>query len=288
MMAANELLGLGDFQLLLFVGPLLDQQPFGLLLAVGGVIAGVAFHGAAEEFQRARGHLVEKAAVVADQDQGRRAFQEEILQPLGGLDVEVVGGLVEEHEVRLGQQERGQHEAVLLAAAEGLDRLAEVLLAEAQPLEDAGDFVFQVVGVAALDLVLKVIVAVGQAFVLGRIGFLGDGGRDAERLLLQGDEAGQGRLGLVPEGAAALPAGLLFEVARMHGGVQPDRAAVGLFPAGEDPEQGGFAAAVGPGQGDPLAGADLEGHAVQYRLGAEVFADVFDLQEDHQGTGDRS
>ena len=49
MMAADELLGLGDLDLLLFIGPLLDQQPLGLLLPIGGEIAGVTVDRAAEQ-----------------------------------------------------------------------------------------------------------------------------------------------------------------------------------------------------------------------------------------------
>ena len=170
MMAADELLRLGNLDLLLFISPLLDQQPLGLLLPIGGEIAAVALDRAAEQLQRAIGHAVEEAAIMADQEQGRRAFQQEILEPLGGFDVQVVGGLVHEHQVRLGQQEFGQHEAVLLAAAKRLDRLGEAFRAESQAVQHALDLVLQLVGVAALELVLQVVVAVGQLLVLGRIG----------------------------------------------------------------------------------------------------------------------
>ena len=163
---------------------------------------------------------------------------EEIFQPLGGLDIEVIGGLVEEHEVRLGQQQLGQHEAVLLAAAEGLDRLLEGFAAEAQPLEHALDLVLQVVGVEALDFVLEVIVAGGQPLALGRVGFLRQGLGHAERFLLQGDQAGQGRLRFVPERAAGVPARLLFEVAGVDRRVQPGGAAVGLVLAGKNAAAG--------------------------------------------------
>ena len=72
---------------------------------------------AVEKLQRAVGHFVEKIAVVADDDHRRRAFQQKILEPFGGLQIEVVRRLVEDHQVRLGQQQFGQHQAVLLAAA---------------------------------------------------------------------------------------------------------------------------------------------------------------------------
>ena len=61
-----------------------------------------------------------------------------------------------------------------------------------------------------------------------------------------------------------------------------DRAAVGLFLVGEDPHQGGLAGAVGPDQADPLAGAEIERHPVQDRLGAVVLLNAFNLKEDHR------
>ena len=67
----------------------------------------------------------------------------------------------------------------------------------------------------------------------------------------------------------------------MRGGVQADVAAIGLFAAGEDAQQGGFPAAVGAGQTDALARPHLERHPVQERLGAEVLPQPFHAQEDH-------
>ena len=51
---------------------------------------------------------------------------------------------------------------------------------------------------------------------------------------------------------------------------------------GEDPHEGGLAGAVGPDQADPLAGAQLERHPVEDRLGAVVFLDAFNLKENHR------
>ena len=46
--------------------------------------------------------------------------------------------------------------------------------------------------------------------------------------------------------------------------------------------QGGLAGAVGPDQPDPLAGAELERHPVEDRLGAVVLLDAFNLKKDHR------
>ncbi len=123
--AADELLGLGDFLLLLLVGPPLDQQSLGLLPPVGGEVAACSSSTVPRnKLERAVGDPVEEVAVVADHDHRRTACGEEVLEPLGGLDIEMVRRLVQKHQFRLGQEQLQQHEPVLLAAAERLDRLA--------------------------------------------------------------------------------------------------------------------------------------------------------------------
>ncbi len=134
---------------------------------------------------------------MAHQQHGRRAFGQERFEPLGGLDVEVVRRLVQEHHVRLGQQQLGQHEPVLLAAAERLDRLVERFAAETQAVQHAFDLVVEVVGVAALHLVLEVVVAVGQALVFQRIVAMAQLLGHGDQFLFHGHQAGQGTLGLV-------------------------------------------------------------------------------------------
>ena len=101
--SSNEPSGLLDLRLLLLVGPALDQKPLGLLPPVSREVARIALHRAVEQFQRAVCDPVEEIAVVADQDHRRRTLGEEVFQPLGRLDVEVVGGLVQKHQFGLAQ-----------------------------------------------------------------------------------------------------------------------------------------------------------------------------------------
>ena len=236
--AADEVLGLFDLDLLPFVSPLRDQQPLGLLRPVGGEVARVAVDGALEQLQGAVGHAVEEVAVVADQEHGRGALGQERFEPLGGLDIEVVGGLIQEHHVRLGQQQLGQHDPILLAAAERLDGLVERFAAETQPVQDALDLVVQVVGVAALHFVLEVVVAIGKALVLQRVVAAAQLFGDGNQLRFHGHEAGQGALGLVQQRAAGLPLGLLLEIADVQRRMADDRAAVGLLLAWQGSSSG--------------------------------------------------
>ncbi|GMA73839.1 hypothetical protein GCM10025880_02560 [Methylorubrum aminovorans] len=74
---------------------------------------------------------------MADQNQGAGIVAEHLLQQVEGLEVEVVGGLVEHEEVGgLGERPRDQ-QAVALAAREHAHRGARLFGAEKEVLEIA-------------------------------------------------------------------------------------------------------------------------------------------------------
>ena len=51
---------------------------------------------------------VEEVPVVADHDDGALEVQQKVLQPVDGVDVQVVGGLVQQQDVRVAEQRLGQ------------------------------------------------------------------------------------------------------------------------------------------------------------------------------------
>jgi hypothetical protein len=59
---------------------------------------------------------VEKIAVVRDEHEGKRILQQILLQPVAGFEIEVVGGLVEQQQVGLFEQQLGERDAHLPAA----------------------------------------------------------------------------------------------------------------------------------------------------------------------------
>lgn len=63
---------------------------------------------------------VQDVAVVEDSDQGGVARVEHILQPAVGVDIEVIGGLVDQHDVRIGKQHLRQEEPQFPAGATAL------------------------------------------------------------------------------------------------------------------------------------------------------------------------
>ena len=87
------------------------------------------------------GH-VEEVAVVRNQHEGVGIVRQIIFQPVAGFEIEMVGGLVEQQQVGLLQQQLGQREAHLPAAGKLLGLAVPVVLAEAQAVEHRADLRF--------------------------------------------------------------------------------------------------------------------------------------------------
>ena len=96
------------------------------------------------------GDPLEEVAVVGDHDQRAGPAVEEVLEHGQGLDVEVVGRLVEQQHVGLGQQQPQQLEPPPLAAGQVADRAVQPVAGEAEPLAAAGVAVI-VLPVAEVD-----------------------------------------------------------------------------------------------------------------------------------------
>ena len=86
---------------------------------------------------------VEEVAVVRDQHVRVADNREIFFQPVAGFEVEMVGGLVEQQQVRLLQQKLGQRDAHLPAAGKFLGLASPVVFAEAQPGQDLADLHFE-------------------------------------------------------------------------------------------------------------------------------------------------
>jgi len=118
--------------LLLRVLLLLAQLP---QLAVPVVVALVQGQPPAEQLGHLGGQVVEQGAVVGDQDDRAAVRGEELLEPSHRLQIEVVGGLVEEQHVGVAQQEPGEGHALAPAAAQRRQRAGHLGLGEAEPAE---------------------------------------------------------------------------------------------------------------------------------------------------------
>ncbi len=113
----------GEAFVVLLLGLVVEQQllPARLLLGfVLGVSALVLLQLVVDavELDDAVGHAVEERAVVADHEHAAGEFREVVAEPVDRVGVEVVGGLVEQQDARLGEQHAPEHQPRLLASAD--------------------------------------------------------------------------------------------------------------------------------------------------------------------------
>jgi hypothetical protein len=162
-----------------------------------------------------------------------------LFERLQRLDVQVVGGLVEQDQVAGLGEGLGQVHAVALTAREQSHLL---LLVAALEVEGAD------VG-ARVDLALA----------------------DHHHVQAAGDFLPDGFLGV-----EVVPA--LVHEGELHRIAQPDLALVGLLHAGDQLEQGRLAGAVGPDHADDAVGRQLERQALEQDLFAVLLLQVLHLE----------
>ena len=102
-------------------GLFLLAQALLLLLQPRGVIALPGNAVAAVQFQDPAGHVVEKVAVVGDGDDGALVLLQMVLQPGHGLGVQVVGGFIQQQDVRFLEQQPAEGHPAFFTAGEHLD-----------------------------------------------------------------------------------------------------------------------------------------------------------------------
>ena len=177
--------------------------------------------------------LVEKVAVVADDDHRHRLPGQVVFEPFGRRDVEVVGRLVQEHQVGALEQELGEHQPRLLAAGERAGRPVEIGLGEPQPGEDLLDAMIDRVGVLVLEPLVELVVAPGGALAVGLVFGLGHLLGGFLELVLQVDQRGQARLGDVHQRLVGPELGLLPQQADPDSGPDVDLAVLRRLEPGQ-------------------------------------------------------
>ena len=79
-------------------------------------VTGVTQQLATVQLDDDRGHLVQKGAVVGDGDDAAVEVDQQLFEPGNGIEVQMVGRLVEQQHVGLGHQRLGQSHAFFGAA----------------------------------------------------------------------------------------------------------------------------------------------------------------------------
>ena len=240
------------------LGALFLLEPGLALLQPGRIIALVRDAVAAIELQDPLGRVVEEVAVVRDRHHGARKAFEEHFEPLHALGVEVVGGLVEQQHVGLGQQQAAQCDAALFAARE----LADFRVPRRQAQSVGGD----------LELVLGIRACGGddglEARLLGGKGVeigLGVGirGIDFIELGARGKDLAHRFFDALAHGVLGVELRLLRQVADLQARHGQGLALEFFVHAGHDLEQGGLARTVQTQHADLGAGEKAQGNVFE-------------------------
>ena len=242
----------------------------GELLAPLRPRAGKEARAAGLELEHRGADRLEEPAVVRDEHDRGVERHERLLKPLERLDVEVVRRLVEQQQVRVAGERAGKRGARELAAGERLQRAVEVVLVvEAQAAHHRGRAVAPgpAAGVVQARLRARVRVEGGLVAVGHRL-------REARQVLLDGDEVRAAAEDVVAQREVAVARRALVVQGDLAALLEDEVAAVDRRLAGEHPQQRRLAGAVAPGDREPLAALELEGHAPQQRVARDVLAEV--------------
>ena len=127
-------------------------------LGVEAVIAAVKLRLPVAYLNAALGNFVEKPAVVAYRQDCTLEVQQVVLKPLGCVQVEVVGRLVQKENVRVLKDEAGKVHAGLFAAGETVEALREHCGSDVQTVCHAAAVGIHVVAAETAKVVLKSVV----------------------------------------------------------------------------------------------------------------------------------
>ena len=196
---------------------------------------------------------------MGDGQHGAAELEDVLLQPLHAPEVQVVGGLVQQEDVGLLQQQAGQVHPGLFAAGEAVEFLGAHPGGDAQTAADlVGLHVHVVTASHGEGGAEPVVLRQGAS-----VGLFAHGVLQGGHLPLHVQQGGEGRAQHLLHRVARGVAGDLGDEAQLLARGDHDRALVGTQLAREDAEQGGLAAAVAAHDAHALAGVDVEAQAVQ-------------------------
>ena len=268
----DEVLHLGDFLLLVLVGP---QLLFAALLAQHDVLIifyAIIDNPSARDFQRTVRHIIYKGTVVADEHHCPTPLCEQLLQPLNGLNVEVVCRLVEQQHVGSPEQNLGQLNTHAPAAGELPCGALKVGTQESQTHERPLQLGLLTLSTRHEQPLMLVGVAFHESHILLAlvVGALTHLTLQPLYAILQLCRIGEGFLCLLAHGRGVLQVHHLRQVT--YGGVlcRGNGAARWVLQATQYLQQGTLSRPVLAHQGDAVAVVDDEASLGKERLNAEL------------------
>ena len=252
-------------QFLVEFGPLLGFGLEGRLLApqVGFVVARPACQPAAIELDDPRGQLAQEDPVVGNEQDRARMSHQEFFEPGDGVDVEVVGRLVQQQDVGIADQGLGQQHAALHSRREG--RYVGVGI-QGHAGKDRVDLLVQEPAAVDLQCVLDPVEPGPQFLAPFR-------GQTVREVVVLGQHFGpraEAAGDLVKDGAAKRLGDFLGEHGRRQALLPDDLPAVFGRLAVEQSQKRGLAGAVAPQHADPAPPARSRGWHCPRSVGRET------------------
>ena len=251
---------------------LLLREPRGALALERAVVARVGVEPVRLHVHDGAGHRVQELAVVGDEDHRAGERLEPVLEPQHGVEVEVVGRLVQQQQVRPAGQRAPERSAGQLTARERAQQPVQIgVVAEAQTVQGGQGAFTPPVAAGVLEARLRLGVTAECGLVVGA---LGHGLLEVGQLFFDRDQLTGPGQHVLPEAEAEVPRGSLVVQGDLGVLGQHELAEVDRGLARQHPEQRGLARAVAAGQGHPVVALQLERDAAQERLARDVLADV--------------
>ncbi len=165
--AADEAFHVRTLRLLFLVGLLLLRQTLGAGAFERRVAAAIEGQLALLQMDDVVDHRVEKVAVVGDQQQRAGIALEPVLEPEDRIQVEVVGRLVQQQEVRRTHQRLRQIQTHAPATGKATDRQRHLFVGKAQPGEQLARPCIGAVTVGIVQLAVQARQGVAVMSLLG-------------------------------------------------------------------------------------------------------------------------
>ena len=210
------------------------------LLHIKAVIAAVKLRLALVDLNAALDHLVQKIAVVADGQHRTLEPEQIVLQPLRGVQVQMVGGLVQQQNVRVLQNQPGQVHPGLFPAGQGVEGLGAHGCGDVQAVCHPVSLRLHLIAAQTAEIIAQAVVLPQQGRGLVRLHHQ----RQLVHPVADGVETAVGVLQHVLGGPALRIDRDLGDQAHPFGRRDHDLALVAGELTGENAEKGGLAAAV--------------------------------------------
>ena len=209
---------------------------------------------------------------MRDQDESIGIVAEIFFEPVARFEVQMVGGFVEQQQVRLLEQQLGERDAHLPAAGEFFGAALQSSLRKPEPVEHGCRPALRWRSRRGVKFVLEALVALGDLRVLGAtLVELRHAPGELFHLLFHGAQFGEHRHAFGEHGAAGERQPILRQVAGADAFGAADGAVIETF-VPRDLQQRGFAGAVRAHETDAVARRDQPVSSFEQQLVAEALA----------------